>query len=116
MVRGVAQLGSAPALGAGGRPFKSARPDRASSSGGQSSGLLSRGSGVRVPSGAPRYRRRNGSSPRIEFAEGVKIDRSVVSVAQLAEHRIVAPAVEGSNPFTHPKHPATKRCFKMVGR
>jgi hypothetical protein len=32
--RGVAQLGSAPALGAGGRPFKSARPDRASSSGG----------------------------------------------------------------------------------
>jgi hypothetical protein len=31
----------------------------------------------------------------------------VVSVAQLAEHRIVAPAVEGSNPFTHPKHPAT---------
>ena len=25
--RGVAQLGSAPALGAGGRPFKSARPD-----------------------------------------------------------------------------------------
>jgi hypothetical protein len=26
----------------------------------------------------------------------------VVSVAQLAEHRIVAPAVEGSNPFTHP--------------
>ena len=51
--RGVAQLGSAPALGAGGRPFKSARPDRASSSGGQSSGLLSRGSGVRVPSGAP---------------------------------------------------------------
>ena len=34
MARGVAQLGSAPALGAGGRPFKSARPDRASSSGG----------------------------------------------------------------------------------
>jgi hypothetical protein len=32
--RGVAQPGSAPALGAGGRPFKSARPDfRASSSG-----------------------------------------------------------------------------------
>ncbi len=27
--RGVAQLGSAPALGAGGRPFKSARPDHA---------------------------------------------------------------------------------------
>ncbi len=26
-VRGVAQPGSAPALGAGGRPFKSARPD-----------------------------------------------------------------------------------------
>src|ERR1700733_5910374 len=29
MARGVAQLGSAPALGAGGRPFKSARPDNA---------------------------------------------------------------------------------------
>jgi hypothetical protein len=52
-LRGVAQPGSAPALGAGGRPFKSARPDCASSSGGQSNGLLSRGSGVRIPSGAP---------------------------------------------------------------
>ena len=37
-----------------------------------------------------------------------RIERStVVSVAQLAEHRIVAPVVEGSNPFTHPTHPAT---------
>ena len=27
LIRGVAQPGSAPALGAGGRPFKSARPD-----------------------------------------------------------------------------------------
>ena len=26
----------------------------------------------------------------------------MVGVAQLAEHRVVAPAVEGSNPFTHP--------------
>ena len=27
---------------------------------------------------------------------------TAVSVAQLAEHRIVDPRVEGSNPFTHP--------------
>ena len=89
-IRGVAQPGSAPALGAGGRPFKSARPDLicASSSGGQSSGLLSRGSGVRVPSGAPLSQR--------------AVYDTAVSVAQLAEHRIVAPVVEGSNPFTHP--------------
>jgi hypothetical protein len=26
----------------------------------------------------------------------------VVGVAQLVEHRVVAPVVEGSNPFTHP--------------
>jgi hypothetical protein len=26
----------------------------------------------------------------------------VVSVAQLAEHRVVASVVEGSSPFTHP--------------
>ncbi len=26
----------------------------------------------------------------------------MVSVAQLAEHRVVAPVVEGSSPFTHP--------------
>jgi hypothetical protein len=26
----------------------------------------------------------------------------MVSVAQAAEHRVVAPAVEGSSPFTHP--------------
>src|SRR5579883_697553 len=91
MSRGVAQPGSAPALGAGGRPFKSARPDLicASSSGGQSSGLLSRGSGVRVPSGAP-------------LPEVLAVFDTAVSVAQLAEHRIVAPVVEGSNPFTHP--------------
>ena len=71
--RGVAQLGSAPALGAGGRPFKSARPDRASSSGGKSNGLLSRGSGVRVPSGAPRRRKLISAARcagRIEETEG----------------------------------------------
>ena len=28
----------------------------------------------------------------------------MVSVAQLAEHRIVAPVVVGSNPITHPKN------------
>ena len=26
----------------------------------------------------------------------------VVGVAQVVEHRVVAPVVEGSNPFTHP--------------
>ena len=76
--RGVAQSGSAPALGAGSRRFKSSRPDHragrigetrflevaaeagserkrgsASSSAGQSGGLLSRGSGVRILPGAP---------------------------------------------------------------
>ena len=71
--RGVAQLGSAPALGAGGRPFKSARPDRASSSGGKSNGLLSRGSGVRIPSGAPRRRilnRRHDAPGGLKQTEG----------------------------------------------
>ena len=28
----------------------------------------------------------------------------MVGVAQSAEHRVVAPAVEGSSPFTHPIH------------
>jgi hypothetical protein len=27
--------------------------------------------------------------------------KTMVGVAQLAEHRVVAPRVEGSNPFTH---------------
>src|SRR5260370_36938701 len=102
MVRGVAQLGSAPALGAGGRPFKSARPDRASSSGGQSNGLLSRGSGVRVPSGAPRDRQPD----RIKTWPVGFNESRMVSVAQLAEHRVVAPAVEGSNHFTPPHNPS----------
>ena len=57
---------------------------RASSSGGQSNGLLSRGSEVRILSGAP--------------GDG----KTMVSVAQSAEHRVVAPGVEGSNPFAHP--------------
>ncbi len=56
--RGVAQLGSAPGLGPGGREFESRRPDHqrqsrihwfcARSSSGQSTGLLSRGLQVRV--------------------------------------------------------------------
>ena len=62
---------------------------RASSSGGQSNGLLSRGSEVRILSGAP-------------LSPDTKVE-TMVSVAQLAEHRVVAPGVEGSNPFTHPK-------------
>ena len=28
--------------------------------------------------------------------------RFMVGVAQVVEHRVVAPVVEGSNPFTHP--------------
>jgi hypothetical protein len=32
----------------------------------------------------------------------------LVGVAQLAEHWVVAPAVEGSNPFTHPIRKAGK--------
>ena len=34
---------------------------------------------------------------------------TVVGVAQLAEHRIVAPGVEGSTPFTHPAAKAGRR-------
>ena len=34
----------------------------------------------------------------------------MVDIAQLAEHRIVVPGVEGSNPFTHPI------CNKAKGR
>ena len=37
-LRGVAQLGSAPALGAGGRRFKSCRPDNGQSAAGQMTG------------------------------------------------------------------------------
>ena len=52
--RGVAQLGSAPGLGPGGREFESRRPDhRARSSIGWSTGLLSRGLQVRFLPGAP---------------------------------------------------------------
>ena len=95
-------------------------PTRASSSGGKSNGLLSRGSGVRIPSGAPgvprtwiqpserpgkRCARRASDLDLAKRAARQKIE-TVVSVAQLAEHRVVAPAVEGSSPFTHP----TKSC------
>ena len=80
----MAQPGSAPVLGTGGRRFKSGHPDfRASSSGGQSNGLLSRGSGVRVPSGAPCGRRRAiilVAKPGAIVAGG--FDWRVVSVAQ----------------------------------
>ena len=34
---------------------------------------------------------------------GACVSIEVVSVAQLAEHRVVASVVEGSSPFTHPK-------------
>ena len=32
----------------------------------------------------------------------------MVGVAQLVERWIVAPVVEGSSPFTHPRHPVEK--------
>ena len=35
----------------------------------------------------------------------------VVSVAQLVEHRSVAPRVVGSNPIAHPKTPIENRTF-----
>ena len=39
----------------------------------------------------------------------------MVSVAQLVELRIVAPAVEGSNPFVHPNYPPyTADVVKLV--
>ncbi len=99
--RGVAQPGSAPALGAGCRRFESSRPDFlaesadpwcrtcACSSVGESNGFLIRGSGVRIPPGAFR-------SPRA--MRGF----DMVGVAQLAEHRVVVPGVAGSSPVTHP--------------
>ena len=34
--------------------------------------------------------------------------KNMVGVAQLAEHRVVAPVVEGSSPFTHPILPASR--------
>ena len=46
----------------------------------------------------------------------------MVGVAQLAEHRVVAPVVEGSSPFTHPiffapvAQPDRAPDFESVGR
>ena len=73
------------------RPFLSA-----SSSAGQSNGLLSRGSRVRVLPGAPFWL--SGTS---FLALVVKL-YLVVGVAQSVEHWIVAPVVAGSIPVTHP--------------
>ena len=39
----------------------------------------------------------------------------MVSVAQLAEHRVVASVVEGSSPFTHPNHSDRKGCPTRTG-
>jgi hypothetical protein len=66
-----------------------ASSERACSSAGQSNGLLSRGSEVRVLSGVPL------DDPKCLFGLcGV--------CSSMVEHRTVAPVVEGSSPFTHP--------------
>ena len=97
-------------------------PTRASSSGGKSNGLLSRGSGVRIPSGAPpkgsAWDAQQESSHRALcdfwiFAR-VRLEfDTAVSVAQLVEHWIVAPGVEGSIPFTHPTQTCYEKRFAM---
>ena len=79
--RGVAQSGSAPALGAGCRGFESLHPDQ----------LLP---------GLPHRR---------EFAFGsvrqaLCLRFLMVAVAHQVEHRIVAPEVAGSRPVSHPTY------------
>src|SRR5947209_607562 len=49
----------------------------------------------------------NGSSILHDRCLLVKSERSLVTVAQLAEHRVVVPKVAGSSPVGHPyKNPA----------
>ena len=95
-IRGVAQSGSAPGLGPGGREFESRRPDQISarSSIGWSIGLLSRGLQVRFLPGAPALFFNFPLRRRMKFF--------MVVVAQLVEPRIVVPVVVGSSPISHP--------------
>ena len=106
--RSIAQPGSAPGLGPGGRRFESYCSDHlkeyfkigevshdkhhrlsACSSVGQSIRLLSGWSQVRILSGAP-------------FGSLVHRTYLMVDVAQLVEPWIVIPVVAGSNPVIHP--------------
>ena len=77
---------------------------RASSSAGQSNGLLSRGSRVRVLPGAPLFSGNRGVQFPVDNLPRpwLKFASFVVGVAQLVEHWIVAPVVAGSIPVTHP--------------
>ena len=103
----MAQPGSAPALGAGGRPFKSARPDFAP----VAQGKEQRPSKPRVRGSNPFWRALKPAACSFSQARGegengwVVVSSMMVSVAQLAEHRVVASVVEGSSPFTHPNIP-----------
>ena len=81
--RGVAQSGSAPALGAGCRGFESLHPDQ-------------------LPSGLPQRRELAFGSVRQARCSHFLM----VAVAHQVEHRIVAPEVAGSRPVSHPiPHP-----------
>ena len=79
--RGVAQSGSAPALGAGCRGFESLHPDQ----------LLSV---------VPQRRELTFGSVR----QTLCLRFLMVAVAHQVEHRIVAPEVAGSRPVSHPTH------------
>ena len=119
----MAQPGSAPALGAGGRWFESSRPDQSASS---SDGLEQRPSKPRVRGSNPFWRATEGIG--VGCATGIIASRAVrfwifvrvrlefdaaVSVAQLVEHWIVAPGVEGSIPFTHPTLSCYEEQFRL---
>ena len=80
--RGVAQSGSAPALGAGCRGFESLHPDHISSAKPQR--VWKKPSGLSL-----------GDLPELDL---------MVAVAHQVEHRIVAPEVAGSRPVSHPIH------------
>ena len=90
--RGVAQSGSAPALGAGCRGFESLHPDH-----------------FNFPSGMPQRREvpqagvRQARVSHPIASSWLKCSHFLmVAVAHQVEHRIVAPEVAGSRPVSHP--------------
>ena len=83
--RGVAQSGSAPALGAGCRGFESLHPDQL------------------LPVTPQRRGLAFGS-----VRQTLCMRFLMVAVAHQVEHRIVAPEVAGSRPVSHPISPLTK--------
>ena len=101
MKRGVAQSGSALALGARCREFKSLYPDQFGSSPSTQSWRI-RFSKERIP---PIGARVSGflevARMSLEGSFGAR-PRSVVTVAQLVEPWTVTPVVAGSNPVSHP--------------